>query len=149
MSFCPICDSPSYEDGKSWMVDNGASCHVTRIWDVFLSITLVARGVGHVRFQVEFGETLEVGEVHFVAGLKANLLSLSVMEGDGYATLFKMGHVFIYSMGVDLIQGVLLGDQQDRMHIVRGQPMHGGSRWISNSLTVLEGVLIFCASESV
>jgi hypothetical protein len=59
----------------------------------------VVRGVGNVRFQLEFGELLELDGVLFVPGLRVNLLSVSALEDVGYCVLFKREHVFIYWQG--------------------------------------------------
>jgi hypothetical protein len=120
-----------------WIVDSGASCHMTRIWRVFLIITetgpdrmvvneggmaRVVRGVGKVRFQLKYGGFLELDGVLFVPGLRVNLLSVSALEDVGYCTLFKREHVFIYREGVDPVELQLIGDRVDRLYMLRGQP---------------------------
>jgi hypothetical protein len=54
--------------------------------------------------------------------LRVNLLSVSALEDVGYCTLFKRGHVFIYKEGVDPVEPQLIGDQVDRLYMLRGQP---------------------------
>jgi hypothetical protein len=49
----------------------------------------VVRGVGNVRFQLEFGGILDFDGVLFVPGLRVNLLSVSSFEDVGYCVLFK------------------------------------------------------------
>jgi hypothetical protein len=64
-----------------WIVDSGATCHMMRIWRVFLDFTETdlgrqvvneggmvrdVRGVGSVRFQLEFGGLLELDRVLFL-----------------------------------------------------------------------------------
>jgi hypothetical protein len=76
-----------------WIVDSGASSHMTGIWRVFLDFTEIGlgrhvvneggmaravHGVGSVRFQIEFEGLLELDGVLFVPGLRVNLLSVSV-----------------------------------------------------------------------
>ena len=51
------------------------------------------------------------------------MLSVSTLEDDGYCTLFKRGHVFIYREGVDPVEPQLIGDQKDRLYMLRGQPL--------------------------
>jgi hypothetical protein len=80
------------------------------------------RGVGRIRFQLEYGGLQEVDGVLFVPGLRFNLLSVSALEDVGYSTLFKRGHVFIYREGVDLVEPQFIGDQMDRLYKLRGQP---------------------------
>jgi hypothetical protein len=45
------------------------------------------------------------------------------LEDVGYCTLFKRGHVFIYREGVDLVEPQLIGDQMDRLYMLRGKPL--------------------------
>jgi hypothetical protein len=56
----------------------------------------VVRGVGNVRFQLEFGGLLELDGVLFVPGPRVNFLSISALEDVEYCVLFKREHVFIY-----------------------------------------------------
>jgi hypothetical protein len=81
------------------------------------------RGVGNVRFQLEFGGLLELDGVLFVPGLMVNLLSVSALEDVGYCALFKREHVFIYREGVDLVELQLIGNRVDRLYMLRGQPL--------------------------
>ena len=72
-----------------WVVDSGASNHMTGIWRVFQDFTEIGpgrqvvneggmarlvRGVGSVRFQLEYGGLLELDGFLFVLGLRVNLL---------------------------------------------------------------------------
>ena len=81
-----------------------------------------ARGVGTVRFRLEFEEFLQVEGVLYVPGLDHNLLSVPALEDAGYVTMFKRGHVFIYVDGADP-NPVLIGDRVERLYWLRGQPM--------------------------
>jgi hypothetical protein len=82
----------------------------------------VVRGVGSVRFQLEFGGLLELDGVLFVPELRVNLLSVSAFEDVGYCVLFKREHVFIYRQGVDTVELQLIDNQADRLYMLRGQP---------------------------
>jgi hypothetical protein len=103
VSFVSSSDNNGYEVARTWVVDSGSTQHMTGTWDVFLNISEIGpgqyvneayevRGVGRVRFQLEFGELLEVDGVLFVPGLRVNLLSVSTLEDVRYATLFKRGY---------------------------------------------------------
>ena len=92
-----------------------------------------ARGVGTVRFRLEFEEFLQVEGVLYVPGLDHNLLSVPALEDAGYVTMFKRGHVFIYVDGPDP-NPVMISDRVERLYWLRGQPMtseFGG--WIPDS----------------
>ena len=47
--------------------------------------------------------------------------------------VFKSEHVFIYPVGVDPVDHVLIGHQKDGEYVVCGQPTSGGSRWVTGS----------------
>ena len=64
----------------------------------------------------------------FVPGLRDSRLSILALEGVGYVVVFKSEHIFIYLVGVDPVDLVLIGYQRDREYAVRGQPTLGGSR---------------------
>jgi hypothetical protein len=129
--------SGGFGGDNRWIVDSGASCHMTGIWQVFLIITETSldrlvdseggmaravHGVGRVRFRLEYGGFLEPDILLFAPGLRVNLLSVSALEDVGYCTLFKRGHVFIYKEGVDPVEPQLIGDRVDRLYMLRGQP---------------------------
>jgi hypothetical protein len=82
----------------------------------------VVHGVGSVRFQLEYGELLELDGVLFVPGLRVNFLLVSSLEDVGYCILFKREHVFIYRDGVDLVELQLISNRVDRFYMLRGQP---------------------------
>jgi hypothetical protein len=50
------------------------------------------RGVGNVRFQLEFGVLLELDGVLFVSGLRVNLLLVSALEDVGYCVFDPGGY---------------------------------------------------------
>jgi hypothetical protein len=99
-----------------WIVDSGASSHMTGIWKVFLDFTKIGPGrqvvneggmakvvcgVGNVIFNLEFEGLLELDGVLFVLGLRVNLLPVSSLEDVGHCVLFNREHVFINRRGVD------------------------------------------------
>jgi hypothetical protein len=81
------------------------------------------RGVGRLRFRLEYVRLLEVDGVLFVPGLRVNFLSVSALEDARYCTLFKRGHVFIYREGADPVEPQLIGDRMDMLYMLRGQPL--------------------------
>ena len=66
---------------------------------------------------------MEIDGVLFVPGLSVNLLSVSALQDVGYCILFKREHVFICREGVDLVELQLIGNQVNRLYMLRGQPM--------------------------
>ena len=86
-----------------WFLDSGASCHMTKAWELFSSLTerdsdvhvqlgddakYVVKGEGIVTFQLKLGGSLDAHDVLYVPGLKKNLLLGSTMEDRGFAVTF-------------------------------------------------------------
>ena len=80
-------NSNSFEFDRTWIVDSGATSHMTRMLDSFMFISEIGPGhvvngthqiirVDNVRFMLDFREILEVEGVLFVPGLRFNLLSV-------------------------------------------------------------------------
>ena len=137
-------DSNGLEFNNEWIVDSGATNHMTGTWDMFLSIFELGpghivnemnavRGTGRVRFQLQVGGLLEIGGVLIVPGLGKNLLSMAALEDVGYTTLFRRGHVFIHSESDGLDSMVLLGERKGRVYMLLGQHMSEGSGWLLDS----------------
>jgi hypothetical protein len=109
-----------------------------RIWWVFPDFTEIGpgrqvvnedgmardlRGIGNVRFQLEFGELLELDGVLFVPGLNVNFISVSALEDVRYCVLFKREHVFIYRQEVNPVELQLIGNRVNRLYMLRGYPL--------------------------
>jgi hypothetical protein len=134
----------NFEFDRTWMVDSGATSHMTGMLDSFLFISEIGpdhvvngthqiRGVDSVRFLLDFGETLEVEGVLFVPGLRVNLLSVSALEDVGYVITFERGYVHIHAVDEVPIRTVLIGERRGRVYTVLGQPVRCQSGWISDS----------------
>ena len=54
----------------------------------------------------------------FVPRLRDSRLSIPTLEGAGYAVVFKSEHIFIYPVGVDLIDPVLISHHRDGEYVV-------------------------------
>ena len=64
----------------------------------------------------------------YVPGMRDSRLSIPALEGAGYAVVFKSEHIFIYPVGVDAVDPVVISHRRDGEYVVRGQPTLGGSR---------------------
>jgi hypothetical protein len=98
------CLSTNTYSRSAWYLENGASCHMIRTYDLFTSwpetdlclhVDLDTHGkcgvgVGIVRFHLESGGFQEVEYVLYVPKLK-NLLSISVLEEMGFLVTFREG----------------------------------------------------------
>jgi len=78
-----------------WLIDSGASRHMTSHRDSLRSLTkknsslqvelgdnakYVVKGVGASSFQLESGDSLHIRDVLFVPGLGKNMLSISALD---------------------------------------------------------------------
>ena len=79
-----------------------------------------------------------------VPGLQYNLLSVSTLEDQGYGMLFRNEHVFLYSVRAGSVGIMLIGDQKDRLYIVRGELMYMESGWLSTSEEERETARVRC-----
>ena len=93
------------------------------------------RGVGNIKFQLSHGGYIDHDGLLFVPGMRVNLLSVSALEDAGYSTLFRrghvyifsyrdnLGHVYIYSERVGLIDPQFIGDQFSELYKFSAQCM--------------------------
>jgi hypothetical protein len=136
-----------FEDIESWFVDSGASRHMTGLRSVFLDLTeidsdcrvncgvgpqLAVKGVGRVRFQLESGGLLEVGEVLYIPELTVNLLSVSALDESGFGVVFYGGHVFLYPVGATADTAVMLGVKYEGLYRLLGRPVLGSSGFLDS-----------------
>jgi len=52
-------------------------------------------GVGRVSFQREHGALLTLKDLKYVPGLKKNLVSIAMLEDEGYNVFFSKGKIFL------------------------------------------------------
>jgi hypothetical protein len=140
-----------FEDTESWFVDCGASRHMTRLRSFFLDLTEIdsdcsvncgaspqheIKGFGRMRFQLESGGLLKVGEVLYVPELTINFLSVSALDESGFRVVFNSGHVFLYPMGETIDTTVMLGVKYEGLYRLLGRPVLGSSGFlVSNSVS--------------
>jgi hypothetical protein len=137
-------NSNNFVFDRPWMVDSGATSHMTRMLDSFLFISEIdpdhvmngthqIRGVNSVRFLLDFGKTLEVEGVLFVPGLRVNLFSVSDLEDTGYVITFEHDYVHIHAVDEVPITRVLIGERRGKVYTVLGQHVRCQSGWIFDS----------------
>jgi hypothetical protein len=137
MTLVSSVDNEVFEGDIRCIMDNGSSSHMMRFWRLFLDFTEIGpsqqvinesgtaraiRGVGNVRFQLEFRGLLDLDGFIFVTRLRVKLISVSTLEDVGYFILFKREHVFIYRKGVDPVELKLISNRVERLYMLRGKP---------------------------
>lgn len=115
-----------FSGSLAWFLDNRATRNMTGTRNVFLSYTqlspdsfvgcgvcirhrLVVKGVGKVRFRLEFGRCMELVEVLYVPKLPMNILSISEFEMDESRLVYHDGVVDLYPEGISSGTKVLIG----------------------------------------
>jgi len=137
--------SSEFVRNSGWVIDSGASHHMTGahyVFHTFLSANPVrqvvgengaariVRGAGRARFRLESGDLLDLEGVLLVPGLRVSLLSISALEDAGYVVFFRKNQVYIYRMGANP-EPMMIGKRVGRLYFVRGQPTVAG--WISGA----------------
>jgi hypothetical protein len=108
------CWSPPFQvlvsSRERWLVDSGASCHMTGARELFDTLTETGsdlcvelgtrakhsvRGSNTISFRLESGEILRVSNVLWVPELRRSVLSVSEIERKGYHVLFRYGQVLL------------------------------------------------------
>lgn len=92
-----------------WIIDNGASRHITGFGEQFETFeghsteevtigdnsTYPVKGIGTYSIQLRTGVTLQLKDVLFVPGIKRNLVSISGLADQGYCVTFHEDKVLL------------------------------------------------------
>ena len=109
---------------ETWLVDNGASMHMTGYRSALRDLTekksfvhvelgddatYAIQGVGSTSFQLYSGVILHIEEILFVLGLKKNLLSISALEIKGFRVSFMDGKALMWPKDGDMSSTDVIG----------------------------------------
>ena len=98
--------------GSVWFLDSGASFHMTGDRDLFTDLdekdlglhiemgddgSYNATSIGTISFKRESGKPFVLKDVMHVPGLKNNLISVAMLEEEGYDVVFSKGKAFLRS----------------------------------------------------
>ena len=129
---------------QDWVLDGGATRHMTDTWSNFLSVTekgpsvfvrqgetvLAVSRINTVRFKLVLDETLELEGFLFVLGLRKSLISISALDDAGCRVMFTEGHAYLFAMG-NPADTILLGSQKGELYALEGHNVYPSSGWIS------------------
>jgi hypothetical protein len=133
---------------KTWLVDSGASKHMTwykEILSYFQTKSFVEQveigdekcykieGVGSISFRLEFGARLHVDEVLYVPWLKKNLLSVATLEDKGYWVIFKEKKTLLWDKGCHLSTSEPIGTHSGGMYVVSGHSVQALAHDVTSS----------------
>jgi hypothetical protein len=122
----------------AWLIDSGATCHMTGARELFESFTEsdsdvhvelgmgtkhAVKGSGIVPFQMESGGMLRVMDVLWVPELRRSVLSVSTIEKKGFDVLFQDGQALIKPRGSSSDTTTVLGVRESNLYRLKGQPM--------------------------
>ena len=123
-------------DNDTWLVDNGASKHITG-YKHYLS-TLIERqshqkvklgddyqyptkGVGEASYKLESGKLLKMKDILYVPGLKKNLLSISGLKKKGFKVAFVDGQVLMWPRGKTIDDAIVIGVKEGGLYKLKGR----------------------------
>lgn len=118
-------------DGNTWLIDSGASHHITRyrehlsdLVDRETNLQVIigddasysVKCVGDTSLQLDYGIPFHLSEVLFVPGIKRNLVSISALEDKGYQVAFSEGKVLAWSKNSSIKSARVIDVHQESRH---------------------------------
>jgi hypothetical protein len=120
---------PTNDD--TWLIDSGASRHMTGFRDHLTNIVekdtnvhvvlgddarYNVKGVGTSTFQLDFDMHLHLSEVLYVPGMKRNLVSISALEDKGYKVTFSEGKFLACHKDSHINSAKVIGVQESSLY---------------------------------
>lgn len=114
----------------SWVIDSGASRHITGFKENLDSFIETCReevtigddtsypimGIGNCLIQLKSGITLQLSDVLYVPSIKQNLVSISALEDKGYRITFMEGKVLAWPKNSNLKQAYTIGIRHECLY---------------------------------
>ena len=108
---------------NTWIIDSGASRHITSFKDKFenfskcnskeLTIgdnsTHLIKGIGSCSIHLNFGITLQLNNVLYVPKIKRNLVSISGLSNQGYKIVFQEDKVLSWPKNAYIKKAITIG----------------------------------------
>jgi hypothetical protein len=133
---------------KTWLVDSGASKHMTGYKEILLDFETKSfvekvelgddkcykiEGVGSISFGLESWARLHVDEVLYVPRIKKNILSVATLEDKGYWVIFKDKKELLWANGSHLSTSEPIGTHNGGLYVVSGQSVHALAHGVNSS----------------
>jgi hypothetical protein len=118
-------------DSDIWLIDNGASRHMTRYREHLTDLVekesclhvvlgdnarYTVKGVGSSTFQLDSDIPLQLSEVLYVPGMKRNLVSISSLEDKGYKVTFSEGKVLRWHQNSHMYSSGVIGVRENSLY---------------------------------
>jgi hypothetical protein len=125
-------------DNDIWLIDSGASRHMTGYRDHLTnlvgketSIHVVfgdnaiynVKGVGTSTFQLDSDTPLQLCEVLYVPGMKRNLVSISALEDKGYKVAFSEGKILAWHKKPHMDSARVIGVRENNLYRLTVRPV--------------------------
>lgn len=121
---------------KRWVIDNGSSRHIMGYKETLNSLSEkvndeVAIGdnsahsverIGNCTLKLKSGNTLLLKGVHYVAGIKRNLISNIALEDDGHNVAFVDGKVLTWAKNSSIKKAKLIGQRKWYLYELKIEP---------------------------
>jgi hypothetical protein len=119
-----------------WLVDNGASQHMTGYKDSVSNIThkdsphkvklgddyqYPIKEVGECSYKLDLGKLMKMKEFLCIPGLKKNLLSISSFDEKGYKVAFVDGKFVMWPRGKNFDDIVVIGVKEVGLYKLKGR----------------------------
>lgn len=127
--------SGSISDNDVWLIDNSAFAHMTGSINFLSKVSgkhsslqvelgdnakYQVKGTGSVSFQLDSGDTLSLGKVLLVSGLKKNLISVSTLENIGMRIAFIEGKALMWSKDSSIDKATVIGTRTGGLYKLAG-----------------------------
>lgn len=113
-----------------WIIDSGASHHITRFEDKFETFgnyltegvtigdnsTYLVKGSGTCSIQLRTGVTLKLKDVLFVPSIKRNLVSIYGLGDEGYQVTFNEVKVLYWHKNTSLKNAITIGTRDRTLY---------------------------------
>jgi hypothetical protein len=118
-------------DNDTWLIDSGASRHMTGFRDHLTDLVeketnlhvvlgdnarYNVKGVGTSTFQLDSDIPLQLSEVLYVPGMKRNLVSISALEDKGYKVTFSEGKVLAWNKDSHINSARVIGVRENNLY---------------------------------
>ena len=110
---------------KDWIIDSGASKHMTRFKEYFVKISehnsphkvklgddyqYPIKGSGESSYKLDSRKSMKMKDVLFVRGLKKNIISISALYEKGTRVAFIDGQVLMWPKGKTINNAIVIGE---------------------------------------
>lgn len=135
-------------NSDTWLIDSGASRHITGYWEHLLDLVeresnlqviigddarYSMRGFGATSLNLDSRISLHLNDILFVPGIKRNLISISTLEDKGYQVAFSKGRVLSWPKKSSFKFARVIGNHHESLYKLSTRPVQALLHESSNS----------------